>query len=104
MQGIHPHPLEISSALNLAHGEVSEATEELRKGPPCYQMYFVDEKPVSFDHEPPPKPEGLVVELADTVIRIFDLCGKMGLDLEGAIMAKMAYNKTRKHKHGGKVI
>lgn len=49
-----------------------------------------------------PKPDGFVVEIADTVIRIFDLMGAMGVDLEHAIAVKMAYNKTRPYRHGNK--
>lgn len=35
------------------------------------------------------------VELADAVIRIADLAGMMGLDLAGAVIDKLVYNKTR---------
>ena len=43
------------------------------------------------------------IELADTVIRVFDLSGWMGTGRLGeAILAKMAYNKTRPHLHGKK--
>ena len=35
------------------------------------------------------------VELADAVIRIFDLAGAFDMDLGGAIAEKMAYNVTR---------
>lgn len=38
-------------------------------------------------------------ELADTAIRLFDLCGWLGIDLEGHIKAKMRYNATRECKH-----
>lgn len=48
------------------------------------------------------KPEGFVVELADVVIRIADLCGALGLDLAEAIEIKHAYNATRAYRHGGK--
>jgi hypothetical protein len=46
------------------------------------------------------KPEGLVVELADAVIRCMDLCGALGLDLEEAIRAKHEYNLSRPYRHG----
>ncbi len=42
----------------------------------------------------------MAVELADAVIRIADLCGHLGIDLEAAIDLKMAYNETRPFKHG----
>lgn len=36
----------------------------------------------------------------EAVIRIADLCGYMGIDLEGVIREKMEYNATRPYKHG----
>lgn len=39
-------------------------------------------------------------EIADSVIRILDLCGAMGIDLERHIDLKMKYNEGRPHKHG----
>lgn len=39
-------------------------------------------------------------ELADTAIRLFDLCGGLGIDLEKQIEWKMSFNKTREAKHG----
>lgn len=41
-------------------------------------------------------------ELADTVIRILDLCGAKGIDLEWHIEQKLKYNKTREKMHGKK--
>lgn len=41
-------------------------------------------------------------ELADVCIRVFDYCEGFGIDLEQAILAKMAYNRQREHKHGKK--
>ena len=41
----------------------------------------------------------LEVELADAVIRIFDMAGGMGLDLGGAFVEKLIYNANREdHK------
>jgi hypothetical protein len=70
----------IAAKLALVHSEVSEALEGLRKG----QM---DDKL--------PHRSMLEVELADTVIRIFDLAGGLGLDMGGAIAEKLRYNASR---------
>ena len=39
-------------------------------------------------------------ELADVFIRLADLCGYMGIDIEKHIKAKMFYNQSRPEKHG----
>lgn len=39
-------------------------------------------------------------ELADTAIRLFDMCGGLGIDLEKQIEWKMNFNKSREAKHG----
>ena len=41
-------------------------------------------------------------ELADTIIRILDLCGAKGIDIERHIELKMMYNATRERMHGKK--
>lgn len=69
-----------ATKLALVHSEVSEALEGLRKDK-------MD------DHLPHRK--AVEVELADAVIRIFDLAGAMGLDLAGAMIEKLAYNQKR---------
>jgi len=38
-------------------------------------------------------------ELADTIIRLLDLCGYMKIDIEKHIELKMKYNETRPYKH-----
>ena len=48
------------------------------------------------------KPEGFPTELADVVIRVGDLAGRLGIDLAAVIGEKMAYNITRPYRHGGK--
>jgi len=39
-------------------------------------------------------------ELADALIRICDLAGKMGVDLDWHVQRKMEYNGARPYKHG----
>ena len=39
-------------------------------------------------------------EIADTFIRLFDICGSINLDIETAIKEKMEVNKQRPFKHG----
>jgi NTP pyrophosphatase (non-canonical NTP hydrolase) len=50
------------------------------------------------------KPCGIPSELADVIIRVLDFSGKHGVDIEKAVIEKMAYNVTRPHRHGGKVL
>ena len=39
-------------------------------------------------------------EIADTFIRLFDLCGGLNLNIEEEIERKSQKNKTRPYKHG----
>lgn len=48
------------------------------------------------------KPEGFWTEIADIAIRLGDLAGAHGVDLEHEVKQKMAHNRTRPHRHGGK--
>jgi len=82
----------IPEKLLLIITEVAEATEDYRNGS---MDTFLGAGG---------KPEGFWVEVADAVIRILDLAGAMGVDLEHIIEVKHEYNKTRPHRHGGKVI
>lgn len=66
--------------LCLIHSEVSEAMEG-------------DRKNLKDDHLP--HRDMREVELADAVIRIFDLAGAYGMDIGGAIAEKLQYNAKR---------
>lgn len=78
----------IEHRIALIHSELSEAVEEVRIGGIGITWTIHD------------KPMGLPIELADAVIRITDLAGSLGIDLEMAIKSKMAYNQTREYRHG----
>lgn len=94
---------EFGTAIALIHSELSEALEEARAGRP--DLYFKEVNGFTvtdMNERRGEKPEGVAVELADAVIRIADLCGHLGIDLEAAIALKMEYNETRPFKHGKK--
>jgi NTP pyrophosphatase (non-canonical NTP hydrolase) len=65
----------------LIHSEISEAMEAHRKD-------LMDDKL--------PHRRGVEVELADALIRIFDYAGDNHLDLGGAFIEKLEYNRVRK--------
>ena len=94
---------EIGAKIALMHSELSEGLEEVRRGEGFYQMYLGGEKSTE-DGGTIHKPEGLAVELADCVIRIFDLSARLELDLPTALLEKMNYNRARPHRHGGKAL
>jgi hypothetical protein len=52
------------------------------------------------------KPDGLLIEMADVVLRVFDYIGSLDKAEEfiDIIFEKHEYNKTRPYKHGGKSI
>jgi hypothetical protein len=77
------------------HAELSEAWEEYRAGAALWEIRL----------DAHGKPEGFVVELADVFIRIADTLGAydLGKDFTDALEAKLAYNTTRPHRHGGKL-
>lgn len=80
----------IGELLMLCTSELAEALEGDRKN-------LMDDKL--------PRRTMFEVELADCVIRILDICGGLGLDLEGAYREKMAYNAVRSdHKHENRLL
>lgn len=44
--------------------------------------------------------ENFKEELADVFIRLFDLCGGLGIDIQDEIAKKALRNKKRPYKHG----
>ena len=72
----------------LMHSELSEALEGIRHGNP------------PSDHVP--EFSAVEEEFADVLIRVFDMCQVRGYRLAEAVLAKMEFNASRPHKHGGK--
>jgi hypothetical protein len=95
-KGWHSEPRSFGDEIALIHSEVSEALEEFRE----------------HGHEPDTglggKPLGTMSELADVVIRVMDTAenlhrnGAVTQTLAEAITQKLAYNRTRPYRHGGK--
>jgi len=75
-----PLKVNVGEKLMLIVSEVSEGMEGHRKN-------LMDDKL--------PHRKMLEVELGDAIIRIADLAGHLGLDIEGAIEEKLAYNRVR---------
>jgi NTP pyrophosphatase (non-canonical NTP hydrolase) len=80
VMGWHNKSREFGTRIALCHSELSEALEGYRKD-------LMD------DHLP--NRQAAEVELADLMIRVFDLCGLEGYDLAGAIAEKHDYNAVR---------
>jgi NTP pyrophosphatase (non-canonical NTP hydrolase) len=70
----------VGEVIALMHSELSEALEAYRRG-------LMDDKL--------PDRQGIEVEFADCIIRIFDTARAMGLDVAGAFVAKNRFNKGR---------
>lgn len=96
-KGWYDQPVPFPEMCALMHSEISEALEEFRAGHSPSEEYSGAVGPEGL-----PKPEGVPSELADLFIRLLDYTSRHGIDLEAAYETKMAYNRTRPYRHGGK--
>ena len=102
---------EMGTLLMLCVSELTEAMEADRRGKYAnLESYEKESNYVSkygFEKKPSEIFERNIKdsfedELADTIIRILDLCGAMNIDIEKHIELKMEYNESRSKMHGGK--
>ena len=114
-KGWHDQPRSFGDEIALLHSEVSEAFEAwrdygqvdiLRYETPGGGFAIVqrgDVNDVAWSNAGMiAKPLSVGSEFADVLIRLLDSCERYGIDLEFEFNRKMAYNRTRPHRHGGK--
>ena len=83
-------PFVVGTKLMLMVSEIAEAMEGHRKG---------------LNDDKLPHRTMIEVELADAMLRIADLAGKLGCDLGGALVEKMRFNAVRPdHKPGARMM
>ena len=78
----------IAQKIALIQSELSEALEAMRKGDYTENGYGVGKK------------DSFADELIDAAVRILDLGGELGIDLDAQLAFKMSYNAQREAKHG----
>lgn len=83
-KGWWDEPRPIPELLCLIHSEVSEALEGYRNRIPEGEKGCLSE------------------ELADVVIRVWDMCAYLGIDISTAVHKKYHINLARPYRHGNK--
>lgn len=88
-KGFWDHERPLTETTMLIVTELSEAVEEDRAG--RAGVWYADNG----------KPEGIDIELIDALIRLLDLLGSRGTDVDELLKQKLAYNREgRGYRHG----
>ena len=107
-KGFYDEKREFGTLLMLVTSELAEALEADRKGRNCEatirskSMFSVEDNDTFktlFENYVKDTKED---EIADTMIRLFDLAGHLGMDLDFHVKNKLRYNSLRGRKHGKK--
>lgn len=112
-KGFEPQPVPVN--LMLIVSELGEACEADRKNKHANFKIFGDTYELelsdfagTFPNRPPAYKTAFEAgikdtfedEIADTFMRLMDLCGALDIDIENHIKMKAEYNKLRASKHG----
>jgi NTP pyrophosphatase (non-canonical NTP hydrolase) len=90
-------PWSFGEKIALIHSELSEMFEAWRKN-----KTTCDKNISIIDSVGVRQITAIEEEVADTFIRLLDLCGKLDIDVGRVVLAKMAFNEGREHMHGGR--
>jgi NTP pyrophosphatase (non-canonical NTP hydrolase) len=93
-KGFWDNERNIGEALMLVVTELSEGLEAHRKG------IFAPKQRLPMDKFEAEIKDTFEDEIADSIIRLLDLAGGLGIDIDYHVMAKLEYNKTRARLHG----
>jgi NTP pyrophosphatase (non-canonical NTP hydrolase) len=103
-RGFWDNERNIGETLMLVVTELSEALEAHRSGKLCTysdKMAYAesDDTAQAFKHHIKDTFED---EIADAVIRLLDMCGGLGIDIDFHVTSKLMFNASRPFKHGKK--
>ena len=92
--------MEIKEFVKEAHRIAKEhGFWEVEKSIPAKLMLIVSELGEACEADRQPDPEHFDEEIADTFIRLADLCGHLNIDIEKVIERKMEINEKRPRLH-----
>lgn len=94
-KGWRTPPNTFAEYIALAHSELSEALEAWRDRRITGALSWTREDG---------KPMGVGPELADSLIRIIDMCDVFGINLEYEVNRVLAHGWTRPYQHGGRAL